>query len=387
MVASMEFEFATSSRIIFGMGKVSQIGFLASGLGKKVLWVTGSGSRSIDQLKNSLESNGIVFEIFQVKHEPDTHLIEQGIALAKSSHCDAVISLGGGSVIDTGKAIAAMLTNPGELIDYLEVIGRGKQLRFPSAPMIAIPTTSGTGTEVTRNAVIAYPEQKIKVSMRGSYLLPTIALIDPELTLTLPPNLTAACGLDALTQLIEGYTTYASNPVTDALAREGMVHISRSLRQAYYNPTDIEARENMALASLFSGLVLANAGLGAVHGFAGVIGGMFDAPHGAVCGCLLPWVMKENIQSCELDLTKTETVKKFREIASILTNNQEASVSDGLAWIHQIVEEFRIPRLADFGINVSSHQAIIEKAIISSSMKKNPVKLDNSALEKILLNA
>ena len=215
-------------------------------------------------------------------------LVRQGVELARREQCDLVIAFGGGSAIDAGKAIAALLANGGELTDYLEVIGKGQPLRHPSVPFIAVPTTAGTGSEVTRNAVLASAEHQVKVSMRSPLMLPRLAVVDPELTLELPPAVTASTGLDALTQLIEPYVSIRANPLTDGFCLEGLRRVSRSLRRAYHAGRDITAREDMSLASLLGGLALANAGLGVVHGFAAPVGGMFHAPHGAICAALLP---------------------------------------------------------------------------------------------------
>jgi len=211
--------------------------------------------------------------IFSVDGEPSLSTIREGVALAKTERCDFVVGFGGGSAIDAGKAIAAMLTNPGDVLDYLEIIGQGKVLKSNSAPFLAIPTTAGTGSEVTRNAVLASPEHRLKVSLRSPYLQPRIALVDPELALELPAALTATTGLDALTQLIEAYVSCRANPMTDALCAEGIRRAARSLRRACDDGHNLAAREDMALASLLSGIALANAGLGAVHGFAGPIAG------------------------------------------------------------------------------------------------------------------
>lgn len=211
-----------------------------------------------------------------------------------------VIGLGGGSVLDAGKAIAALVTNLGNVFDYLEVIGKGQPLVNAPLPFIAIPTTAGTGTEVTRNAVLGSPAHGVKVSLRSPMMLPSLAIVDPELTYGLPPEITASSGLDALTQLIEPFVSVKANPMTDAICREGIRHAAKSLRTVYHNGADASAREGMSLASLFGGLALANAALGAVHGFAGPLGGMLNAPHGAICAKLLPLVMEVNIKVLRL---------------------------------------------------------------------------------------
>jgi alcohol dehydrogenase class IV len=219
-----------------------------------------------------LSTLGIPFTEFQVHGEPTIDVVREGTKAARG--CEMILGLGGGSVLDTGKAIAALATNPGDVIDYLEVIGKGQPLIHASLPYLAIPTTAGTGAEVTRNAVLESPEQNIKVSLRSPWMLPRLALVDPELTYQLPPDITASSGLDALTQLIEPFVSFKANPMTDAICREGMGHAARSLRRACETSADKASREGMSIASLFGGLALANAALGAVHGFAGPLGGM-----------------------------------------------------------------------------------------------------------------
>ncbi len=243
---------------------------------------------------------------------------------------DLVVGMGGGSVIDAAKAIAALLTNPGDPLDYLEVIGRGLPLANACAPMMAIPTTAGTGAEVTRNAVLASPAHRVKVSLRSASMLPDVAIVDPELTLSMPPAVTAATGLDALTQCLEPFVSHLATPLTDGFCREGLARAARSLRRAYHHGSDVAARRDMALASLCGGLALANAKLGAVHGFAGPIGGMFDAPHGAVCARLLPLVMTANVRALEERSPNSPALVRYAEVAKIVTGDADASIADGV---------------------------------------------------------
>ena len=294
----MRFEFATATRIIFGAGTLREVGPLAREFAPRALVVTGADPRRAEPLLALLaRARRLRHHLLRFRGEPELETVRQGVALARRENCGVVISFGGGSALDAGKAIAAMLANPGDLLDYLEVIGRGQALAKPSAPFIAIPTTAGTGSEVTRNAVLASPEHRVKVSLRSPLMLPRVAVVDPELTCDLPPAITASTGLDALTQLIEPYVCSRANPMTDALCVEGIRRAARSLRAAFAEGRNAAARADMAVASLFGGLALANAGLGAVHGFAGPIGGQFPAPHGAVCAALLPQVMEANLRA------------------------------------------------------------------------------------------
>ena len=287
-------------------------------------------------------------------------------------------------MLDSAKAIAGLVTNPGAILDYLEVIGKGKQLSIPALPCVAIPTTAGTGAEVTRNSVLASPEHRVKVSLRSPFLLPRLAIVDPKLTSDLPSSITASTGLDALTQLIEPYVCIRANPGTDGYCLEGMHRAARSLRRACQQGQDLQAREDMALASLFGGLSLANAGLGAVHGFAAPIGGMFHAPHGAVCAALLPHVMEVNCRAMEERLKESTALRRYDTVAATLTGSEKATAQDGIRWIKELCDELRIPKLGVYGVTETDIESLVEKAAKASSMKANPIALTNAELTTIL---
>ena len=379
------FEFATANQIIFGAGKLNS---LAEQLGegtKRVLLVRGRSSDAIPRVRQLLSAQDIQFTEFEVTSEPTVELVQAGTEAARG--CDTVIGLGGGSVLDAGKAIAILATNPGDVLDYLEVIGKGQKLTRTPLPYIAIPTTAGTGTEVTRNAVIESPEHGVKVSLRSPLMLPRLSLVDPELTYSLPPAITASTGLDALTQLIEPFVSLKANPMTDAVCREGIHHAAHSLRQAYENGRDVEAREGMSLASLFGGLALANAKLGAVHGFAGPLGGMLHAPHGAICACLLPLAMETNLKALETREPGHPVLARYVEVAQILTGNPEASAIDGITWVAELVCDLNIPALSAYGMTREHFPEAVEKTKISSSYKGNPIQLTEDELIGILERA
>lgn len=383
----MRFEFATATRIVFGPGTLRELGALMKDLGGAVLMVTGSSPKRAEPALELLRAQGIKSAIFAVPGEPSVRTITEGVALARREHCDCVIGFGGGSALDAGKAIAAMLTNEGELLDYLEVIGRGKNLSKPSAPFVAIPTTAGTGSEVTRNAVLASPEHRVKVSLRSPLMLPRIALVDPELARDLPPAITASTGLDALTQVIEPYVCSRANPMTDAVCVEGIQRAARSLRVAFTNGHDAGAREDMAVASLFGGCALANAGLGAVHGFAGPIGGMFPAPHGAVCAALLPHVMAANLRALSQRQPASNILPRFAHVARLVTGKSQATADDGIAWVGQLVRDLQIPPLRQYGITREHVADLVEKSTHASSMKANPITLTREELAETLESA
>lgn len=378
------FDFSSPVRIVFGSSVLNRIGEFSSNLGKKALIVTGSGAVDCNMLELELSNSGIAYDIFRVTHEPDMETIIHGVDMARANHNDMVISLGGGSVMDAGKAIAAMVTNPGEVIDYMEVVGGGKSVNVPGIPMIAIPTTAGTGSEVTKNAVISHPEKHVKVSMRGNGMYARVALIDPQLTISLPKSQTASTGMDALTQVIEAYLSKNANAYTDAIALEGISRGARHLFSAYRDGNDLEARENMSFTSLLSGIALANAGLGAVHGFAGVVGGMVSAAHGALCACFLPAVLRTNLAAINHLLSNEALIEKFVMISKLVTGNAQAEPYGIVEWIETLLARMQIKKLKELGVNKADFPEIIAKAKTSSSMQKNPVVLTEQELMMIL---
>lgn len=379
------FEFATADRIIFGAGKLNELGKQIEGRAQRLLFVRGHSSDAITRVREILVTLGIPSTEFQVHGEPTIDVVREGIKAAQD--CDMVIGLGGGSVLDAGKAIAALVTNPGDVFDYLEVIGKGQPLVNASLPYIAIPTTAGTGAEVTRNAVLESAKQNVKVSLRSPLMLPQLALVDPELTYTLPPEITANSGLDALTQLIEPFVSVKANPLTDAICRAGMHHAARSLRRAYENGADTEAREGMSLASLLGGLALANAALGAVHGFAGPLGGMLHAPHGVLCARFLPLVMEANVKALEARQPRHPALARYVEIAQILTGKKAATALDGASWTSELVNDLKIPRLSIYGMRPEDFPEAVQKTQKANSFKGNPIVLDEKELTAILEQA
>jgi alcohol dehydrogenase class IV len=321
---------------------------------------------------------------FSIAGEPAIPSILEGVRIAKEAGCELVAGFGGGSVLDAAKAIAALMTNPGDPLDYVEVVGSGKPLTQPCAPCICIPTTAGTGCEVTRNAVLIAPEHHVKVSLRSPRMLPSLAVVDPELTHSLPPGMTAATGMDALTQLIEPFVCNSSNPMTDALCREGIRRAALFLRTACADGGNSEARENMALASLFGGLALANAGLGAVHGLAAPLGGMFAVPHGIVSANLLPVVMEANLRAMRSHSNNLPALLRYDEVACLLTGKLSAKADEGVEWVKQLTSDLSIPRLAGFGITEADLPPIAQNAKQASSMRGNPVGLTLDELTDIL---
>lgn len=390
------FEFATASRIIFGAGKFKDVGEIAASFGKCALLVTGGTSVDdpAERLMKDLSGRGATAIRFIVNGEPSITTIEDGLNAAREHNTDVVIGLGGGSAMDAAKCIAGLLTNDGGLLDYLEVVGQGKPLTKPATPVICIPTTAGTGAEVTRNSVLSVPDKQVKASVRSPYLLPRVALVDPELTYSLPPDVTAYTGLDALTQLIEPFVSVRANFFTDMICREGLLEAG-ALRAAYNDaglPSSAsvqKAREQMSLASLFGGLALANAGLGAVHGFAAVIGARYPIPHGACCGILLPYVVEANA-SAPYERKKRDDFD-YAAIQRLLatsndadSNNSNKTLADTL---YRLVGELNMPTLAHYGVTAEAVPELVQLSKKASSMKGNPVELTDEELSSILLAA
>ena len=375
----MRFEFATATRIVFGGGTVCEVPAAAREMGRRAFVVS---RRSADW-----RPPGIHCTRFVVPGEPTVEMVRQGVEQARAAECDVVIACGGGSVIDVGKAIAALLTNGGDPLDYLEVIGQGRPLTAAPLPFIAIPTTAGTGSEVTRNAVLASPEHRIKASLRSPHMLPRLAVVDPELALDLPPAITASTGLDALTQLIEPYVSVRANLLTDLYCVEGITKVAEALPRAWRNGRDLDARSGMAFASLLGGLALANAGLGAVHGFAAPVGGMFDAPHGALCAALLPHAMRVNIQALRARAPGGDGLNRYAAVARLLTGKPYATPEEGVEWVADLYSELEVAPLRAYGVGPVDVPAVVDLAARASSMKGNPIVLTQEELEELLTSA
>ncbi len=383
----MRFEFATAHRIVFGPGVIGEAVPIAASFGQRALIVAGSTSDHAVRLIDQLKAHGVEATTFSISGEPSIELVQDGLHVAREHRSDVIIDLGGGSALDTAKAIAALLTNPGDPLDYLEVIGRGQALSQTPLPCLAIPTTAGTGSEVTRNAVLASRAHHVKVSLRSPLMLPCAAIVDPELTYSLPPAITASTGLDALTQLIEPYTCNSPNPLVDALCREGMQRAARSLKRAYDDGRDRAAREGMSLAALFGGLALANAKLGAVHGFAGPLGGLFPAPHGMICARLLPFVVEANVRALQTREPASPILKRYDEVAQLLTGRSTAGANEAVGWLHQLCADLNVAPLSQFGFGVSDIPSVVAQAQKASSMKGNSIVLTEEELQGILLEA
>jgi alcohol dehydrogenase class IV len=361
---------------------VADLPEIAREFGSRALLVTGRNTNRVAPLASGLQQAGLEFSIFAVTGEPTLDLVRTGVQQAHK-HCDLVISIGGGSAIDAGKAIAALATNSGEPLDYLDIIGRACALQNAPLPFIAVPTTAGTGAEVTRNAVLGSPEHGVKASLRSPLMLPKAALIDPDLTLSLPPEITASTGFDALTQLIEPYVSSRANAFTDLFCVEGMKRVSACLVRAWRDSDDHAARESMSFASLLGGLALANAGLGVVHGFAAPLGAMLRGPHGALCAAVLPHGIAINIQALRHRAPGHEALRKYREIARVLTGNATAEPEDAAEWATALSQQLSIAPLRAHGLERRQIPELVEKTEKANSTKGNPVPLTTHELTEI----
>src|SRR5580704_13035614 len=377
LAVAVSFEFATAGRIMVGPGRAGELPGVLAGLGSRVLVVTGADPARHKTLLASLDRAAAVFP---VAAEPTVELVRAAVAVARAQGADVIAAIGGGSVIDTGKAVAMLLGNGGDPLDYLEVVGSGQAITRPAVPCIAVPTTAGTGAEVTANAVLAVPSHRVKASLRSPLMIPRVALVDPLLTVSCPPPVTAASGLDALVSV-------QATPLTDGLAREGLRRAGTGLRAAYADGKDLGARTDMAMCSLLGGISLANAKLGAVHGLAGVIGGTADVPHGLACAALLVPVIEANVRAARSAPSGAAFLDRYAEAARLLTGRPDASIEDGLAWIRETLTLLHVPGLATFGLRPAQFDDIATQAMTSSSMKGNPVALSHADLTGILSQA
>ncbi len=378
---STAFELALPPRISFGAGVVADVPSIVAGLGSRVLVVTGATPGRFAPLIHVLRAGAQALALVPVSGEPTIADARAAVQAGRELAADVVVAVGGGSPIDLAKATAILLTN-GDPMDHIEVVGRGQSFYAPPVPMVAVPTTAGTGAEVTANAVLTVPEHGVKASLRHASMIPRHAVVDPELTLDCPPAVTAAAGMDALTQCLEPYVSRRANAMTDAWARMGMIAAGRSLVAAHRNGYDLDARTDMALCSVLGGLSLANAKLGAVHGFAGVIGGMTAAPHGALCATLLGPVCAAN-----LDRADARLIRRYEQVAACLTGVPGAGADEGVHWIEHTCAVLEVPTLSAYGLAPSDGPEVVAKVARASSMAGNPVELSAEELTEVFLAA
>ena len=380
------FELRFPTKVVFGQNTVDQVGEEAREYGDRAFLVTGRSAMrkagTTDKVMKLLEAAGAkeIHLYEQVEHDPSTETVDRGTKLARECRADVVIGMGGGSALDAAKAIACMVKNEGSVVEYQS----GREIERPGIPFIALPTTAGTGAEVTRNSVLTNKEKEIKQSVRSPYMIAKVAIVDPLLTISMPPDVTAATGMDALTQAIEAYVTLASNPVSDTLALRAVGSISQNLVPAFTDGSDIGAREGMALGSMMTAMAFANAKLGAVHGLAHPIGALFDVPHGVACALLLPYVMQYNL---------SVKAARYAQIAGAMGQDISKAGSEADAArmavdaVREMLSQLQLPQhLRDVGIFQYDIIAIAGAAG-GSSLSNNPRPTTPASLQEILTDA
>jgi len=382
------FQFSRLPKIFFKNGMITELASLVSRFGKKMLLVTGKNSflNSInaEKLIQSFKERGIEYYILSVPGEPSPDIIDLAVKRFNNVFINLVVGIGGGSVLDTGKAISAMMYRNESVVDFLEGVGNNEH-PGTKLPFIAIPTTSGTGSEATKNAVISQiGKNGFKRSLRHDNFVPDVAIVDPELTLHCPRNITSSSGMDCFTQLTESYLSDKSSEYTDALAFEGLRAIKTSLLRSCKDGEDIEARTGMSFAALTSGICLANAGLGAVHGFASSIGGMYDIPHGLICGTLMASANEINVRELRKESTNPVALKKYALLGELFLDEKGKTdnyYADGfIQYLNKLTDELNLPGLKKYGIEETDLDLICR----NTEIKNNPVKLTEEDLSEIL---
>lgn len=379
----MAYRFSSPS-IVFGQRTLEQAGALCSPFGKTFLVVHDEKATALapalQVLLQQLEKHQITCVCYgKASQEPSPSLVDEAVQIGRVHHVDAVLAIGGGSVLDTAKAAAGMIPNEGMIVEYLEGVGTGRVMQTPSLPFIALPTTAGTGAEVTHNAVITDVKAGYKKSFRSESLLARLVIVDPLLAISLPPAQTAASGMDALTQLIESYVSRKHNPIADGMALNGIRLCARSLVRAYLNGEDADAREDMAQAALLSGLCLASAGLGAAHGIAASLGAHLGLGHGLACAILLAPIMRLNCPT---------SVQRFADIGRALTGQQHLSLQEdaqaGIAFVEELAKKLHIPEHLKH-LHISKEQLpVLARDSAGGSMSGNPVQLSQREWEDFL---
>ena len=383
----VRFALAVPADIRFGAGRVSEVPEALSGLGaSRVLIVTGRTTSRADTLRSALREAGMSSVVFGVAAEPSIERVRAAVTLLAEAGCDAVLGFGGGSALDVAKSVAVLATSGTDPIDHLEVIGAGRPIEQPGLPCVAVPTTAGTGSEVTRNSVLS--GGGVKASLRSPLMLPRVALVDPDLLAGVPKTTIAASGMDALSQLIEPLLSRRANPFTDALARDGIRRSARSLHRAYREGMeDPGVREDLALASLFGGMCLANSGLGAVHGLAAAAGARLSAPHGAVCAAVLAATMDVDLRALRGRAPDHPALDRISEVATLLTGQPDAPPEDAIAWLRRLTAALSIPGLASYGLDQNEIAPVVMAAQKASSMRGNPIDLSDEEVGEIVTHS
>jgi alcohol dehydrogenase class IV len=382
------FEFSRSPKIIFGSGKIEEISSIAKFHGNDVLLVTGKNSflnsKYGEYLLHTFDLTGVHYHKFIVNSEPSPYMIDQAVIANMNNPIKCVIGIGGGSAIDAGKAISAMLFKNDPVTDFLEGIGK-KDHPGTKVPFIAVPTTAGTGTEATKNAVISQiGVNGFKKSLRHDNLMPDYAIVDPELTLSCPPDITTTSGMDCFTQLVESYLSVKANPMTDALALDGIKYVKGSLVRSWKWGQDIEARTGMSYAALLSGICLANANLGVVHGFASSIGGLFNIPHGTVCGTLMAVSNKITVENLRKSNDSGIALQKYAVLGKLFAETENKSdnwyIDAFIDFLYSWTDLFKLNKLGNYGVTQKHFNSILSL----TESKAHPAQLSSEDYYHIL---
>ncbi len=386
----MRFLFRTAAQIVFGRGEIRRAPELVSPHGRRLLLVTGSSSLermgALSTLEDGLARRSISWTRWRVDREPDTELVDEGARLAREHRCEAVLAVGGGSALDAAKAVAVLATHGGSALEYLEDLpgAGGRTIDRAPLPLVCAPTTAGSGSEVTRNAVLLVREAQVKRSMRSDRLLPRVALVDPDLAAGAPRAIAANAGMDALTHLVEAYVSTGAGPLTDALALHGIALAASAIRALADDRVTTESQEAMALASLLGGIALANAGLGAAHGLVAPLSGRCGVPHGAGCACLLPGTVAANVRALRRRAPASPALARYSDVAgSVAQGGGDATPERAVTAIDELRGRLGIGGLAGLGVRREDLPAVVS-ASRGGSMKYNPVALTDDELSGIL---
>ncbi len=376
------FQFMTATRIIFGEGALEGSLSVINQFGYSVLLVTGKDRQRATPILNYLQAQNMRYQHVVINGEPNITMVEETAVVGRKFNPDMVIAIGGGSVLDMGKALAAIIPNQGSVYDYVEVVGRNVPLKSKPLSFIAIPTTASTGSEVTRNAVLKSGQDKVKVSLRSPDMLADVAIVDPTLTYGTDQYTSGRGAMDAFTHLMEAYVCGEPNPLTDMVCEEGLRRLSRSvITGCKYNNYD--ARADLSFAALLGGMAITNAKLGAAHGLASALGGKLDAPHSVITARLAPHVMHENINAAK-HAGRTDVIMRYRKLAQLVTGRTNANEHDGVLWVKMVLDKLELPSLDKFGVCQTSFEQVANDALKSVAIKGNPLPLNQSRLVYIL---
>ncbi|PSV17986.1 alcohol dehydrogenase [Photobacterium kishitanii] len=376
------FQFMTSTRIIFGEGALHDSLSLLNQFGYSALLVTGQDQQRSQQLEQYFKQQNMRYQRLVIKGEPLIAMIEESAAMGRTFCPDMVIGIGGGSVLDAAKSLAALIPNQGSVYDYVDVVGRNVPLQVKSLPFIAIPTTAGTGAEVSKSAVLQSAQEQVKVNLSNAELFPDLAIIDPTLTYGMDAVLSGYCAMDAFTHLMESYVCSEPNPLTDMICEEGLKHIAMSILPACRDD-HYPSRSNIAFAAMLGGMARSNAKLGAAHGLASALSGRLNAPHGLITAQLSPYVMTENI-SVAIELGRSDVLARYQKLAVILTMNKDANIDDSVRWVENILIKLQLPSLSVYGLCNTMFEEVAEDALRTSAIKGNPLPLNQQRLITIL---